>query len=280
MSSTTLQPDQLREYRERGYVVLESVFTEPELEEMRQESDRLAELTVNASIALGELSPRLDVQTRDGKVILRKVQPVNDISEVFSRYSSDDRFLAPMRDILDSQPIVMEEKLNYKQPLPGPPPIEADTSGEGFPYHTDWAYFGLDGYPKETLSSALLVDETTAENGPLRMLPGSHKKDWPIQDEWPPLVREGIVPEGDVVDLLAPAGTVVIFSSALVHASSENRTDGPRRMMIFSHYPSTFEIDHDQRNRPLRERSQEHERRYREWLDSGEVKPSFRMSVH
>jgi ectoine hydroxylase-related dioxygenase (phytanoyl-CoA dioxygenase family) len=128
------------------------------------------------------------------------------------------------------------------------------------------------------VSSALFIDPTTSENGPLRVLPRSHLRDWPIQDEWPPLVKPESVPESDVIDVLAPAGSILIFHSALVHSSSENRTDEPRRLMIYSHHPSTFEIEPDKRNRVLRERSEEHERRYKELVASGPYKPAFRMN--
>lgn len=209
---------------------------------------------------------------------MRKIQPVSDVSEALARFASDERLIGPLRQILGSEPILMEEKLNYKQVLPHPPAIAASDEGEAFPYHTDLAYYALDGYPRETLSSALFIDETTSENGPLKVLPGSHLRDWPIQYEWPPLVKEGAVPEGEVMEVLAPPGSVLVFHSALVHSSSENRTDSPRRLMIFSHYPATHNIDEDKRNRSLRERSQEHESRYLQLLDSGRFTPVYRLS--
>lgn len=276
--TTDLSPGQLEKYNLEGFVLLDPIFNLDELEEMRAESDRLIEFTIDASLALKELNPRLDLQRRDGKIILRKIQPVSDTSEVFARFSNDERLLRPLADVLGAQPILMEEKLNYKQVLPGPLEIETSDEGESFPYHTDIAYYALDGYPRETVSSALFIDDTTPENGPLRVLPRSHLKDWPIQDDWPPLVKPEAVPEDQVIDVLAPAGSVLIFHSALVHSSSENRTDSPRRLMIYSHYPSTFDIEADKRNRVLRERSEEHERRYRELMASGPYKPEFTLS--
>lgn len=278
MNTTTLTAAQREAYERDGYVVLPAVFTPDEIAEMTAEADRLAELTVNASIATGELSPRLDVQRRGGHVILRKVQPVSDISEVLTRYTGDERLVGPLRQILGCDPVLMEEKLNYKQILPGPPPIEASVEGEAFPFHTDLAFFYLDGYPVETLSSAITMDEMTADNGPLRMLPRSHTRlDWPLQGGWPPWIRDDAIPHDELVDVLAPAGSVLIFSSALVHASSENRTPNPRRLLIFSHYPETHDVEPDKRNRHLREAGSAHERRYTELLARGAYSPAFRM---
>jgi ectoine hydroxylase-related dioxygenase (phytanoyl-CoA dioxygenase family) len=277
MRTETLNAEQRDSYEHNGYLLLDPLFSEAELAKMRSEADRLIETTVNASLATGEVSPRLDLQRREGKLVLRKIQPVNDLSEVFTEVASDERILRPLREILGADPALMEEKLNYKQILPGDLEIEAQEEGEAFPFHTDLAYFALDGYPRESLSTSLFIDETTAWNGPLRVLARSHLQDWPIQKGWPPLVEPSAVPEDQAVDILAPAGSLLIFHSALVHASSENQTDEPRRLMLYSHYPSTHEIEFDKRNRPLRERSREHESRYRQLADSGRFTPAFRM---
>lgn len=279
MRTEHLTADQRESYERDGYVVLPAVFTTDEVAEMAREADRVAELLIDASIATGARSPRLDLQRRDDHVVLRKVQPMNDLSEVFTRYSSDDRLLGPMRDVLGCEPVLMEEKLNYKQVLPSDPGIDAGDEGESFPFHTDIAFFILDGYPLETMSSALTIDETTPDNGPLRVLPGSHRKlDWPHHDGWPPRVREDAIPQDELVDLLAPPGSVMLFHSALVHASSENTTDRPRRLMIFSHHPETHPMEPDKRNRHLREAGREHERRFRELVESGAYKRGYRMS--
>lgn len=283
MRSSTLTSEQIQAYQRDGFVLLPALFDETEVAEWRREADRLVELTINASLTLGEVSPRLDLQRRGDDVILRKIQPVNDISELFTGVSNEERILEPMRDIFGelgpADPVLMEEKLNYKQILPGPIDLEAGADGDSFPFHTDLHYFYLDGYPKETLSSALSLDETTSENGPMRLLPGSHLKDWPLKGGWPPILEEENIPTDQLVDITGPPGSLLIFHSALVHASSENRTREPRRIMIYSHYPSTHEVEFDKRNRHLREAGQAHEQRARETRTDANPGPQFRLRV-
>ncbi|HVE93265.1 MAG TPA: phytanoyl-CoA dioxygenase family protein, partial [Actinomycetota bacterium] len=72
-------------------------------------------------------------------------------------------------------------------------------------------------------------------------------------------------------------GSVMVFHSALVHASSPNRTQSPRRLMIYSHYPSTHVVEPDKRNRHLREAGQDHEREYSAALERG-FSPSYSMT--
>lgn len=277
MRPTSLTSRQLEAYQRDGFVLLPASFDEAEVAEWHREADRLVELTINASLALGEVSPRLDLQRRGDDVILRKIQPVNDISELFTRVSNDERILQPMRDILGADPVLMEEKLNYKQILPGPLDLEAGTDGDSFPFHTDLHYFYLDGYPRETISSALSIDETTSDNGPMRLLPGSHLEDWPLKGGWPPVLEEGAIPKDQLIDITGPPGSLLIFHSALVHASSENRTRGARRIMIYSHYPSTHEVEPDKRNRHLREAGHAHEERARQLFQNTNSRPGFKL---
>ena len=70
------------------------------------------------------------------------------------------------------------------------------------------------------------LDDSTAENGPLRVLPGSHTR--------------GVLDDNDVqrlaavitpVDCLAPAGGVIAMRPLAVHASSKATNDQPRRVL-------------------------------------------------
>jgi hypothetical protein len=269
-ASTTvhLTPEQRATYASDGYVVLPAVFTPAETAEMAAESDRLVDLLVNASLATGEVSPRIDLRTRPEGPVLLKVQPLADVSPLLEQVSQDDRLLQPMRDLLGCEPLMLEEKLNGKELLAltaeelGTLPVRA--SSDGFPFHTDFHYFYLDGYPPETLSSAIAIDECTKANGALRVVPGSHLLDWPLASTWPPYLDEASFPSDAQVYLECPAGTVVVFHSKLAHASSPNTTADPRRLLIYSHYPSTHDVPPDARNRPLREQGRRHEQRYAE----------------
>lgn len=273
-----LTDEQRALYENQGYLVLPAVFNKREVAQMAAEANRLAQWQVAISLALGSPTPRLDVQRRNGDVVLRKIQPVNDVSPVFTKYSNDERLLRPLRDLLGCEPMLMEEKLNYKQVLPGNPDVVTGSDeDESFPFHTDIAYYWYDGYPRETLSSAISIDETTEDNGPICVVPGSHCREYPLREGWPPLIADGAVREEDSIPLLAPAGSLFIFHSALVHASSQNRTAYPRRIMIFSHYPETHPAEYDKRNRPLRVAGQAAEDRYEELVYSGVKVPEYRL---
>src|SRR5688572_30827369 len=119
MKDTHLTPEQREQFKCDGYLVIPAAFNGAEVQRMQEEADRILELILNSSLALNRRSRRLDCLTRpNGTLSVRKIQPINDLSDYFTQISNDARLLDPMRDIMQDEPILMEEKLNYKQPLP------------------------------------------------------------------------------------------------------------------------------------------------------------------
>jgi ectoine hydroxylase len=275
----SLGKEQLATYRRDGYVVIPEAFTPDEIARMRDAADRMLEFLINSSIAVGTINPRLLLRTRrDGKQTVLKVQPLNDISDYLRQVSEDARLLQPMRDIMRAEPILMEEKLLYKQVLPTTVPIAARPDDDAVDVHHDWGAYRAQGYPTETMSSAINIDELRPEKGTLRFFPGSHLKDFPLELNYLRLDsdRIGEVIQAldvssldDAVDIVAPPGSVLIFHGLIVHYSGPNRTDEPRRLMIYSHHPSWFQIEPDKRNGPIRARGQAHEQKYRDLVAAG-----------
>ena len=248
----TLDAEQLAQFAELGFLVLPAVFDAAEVERMRGEADRILELVINSSLTLGRTSGRLDLTQDDaGRQMVRKIQPINDLSLYLSEVAADERLIAPMRQLMGDEPVLMEEKLNYKaplpEPLPGLRPARADTR---FPVHSDWAYYKAQNYPQSIVSSAVSMDDCTPESGPLRVWPGSHRAH--LEHERLPngdlQVRADLIDLQGGQDILAPAGSVMLFHVLLVHNSRVNGSGRPRRLMIYSHFPKAAGIGFDVRN--------------------------------
>jgi ectoine hydroxylase len=288
-----LDGSQVAAFGRDGYLVIESAFDEVELASFRDASDRIVELSINSTLALGRRHPRLDAKVHDdGRVTIRKLQPINDLDVRLEAIASDERLLGPLRQLMGDEPILMEEKLNPKQTVDTRDldlRVLADSSFnrelglEGFHLHHDWGYYRQQGYPEDTLSSAVVIDDC-AGRGPLRVIPGSHLVDAPLVDDDPDsgsgVVADGFFSPGDLVPLDAPAGSVLLFHAKLVHDSEPNRSGQPRRVMIYSHYPRSHDpgADPDRRNGPVRVYSQAFEDDYRELVRSGAFEPPFAIT--
>jgi ectoine hydroxylase-related dioxygenase (phytanoyl-CoA dioxygenase family) len=280
---STLSVEQKETFERDGYLVLPNTFSPTEVAELQAEADYLLEVMVNASLAQGRTSRRLDICTsEDGTQVVRKLQPVNDTSLRFSRLASDERVLGPLRELMGDEPVLMEEKLNYKQPLPTPvKALKTQPLNDSFPVHNDWAYYAEENYPQTTLSSAVLLDDFTPESGPLRMWPGTHRKHLEHEGEGNGLaVRPDLVDHAGGVDLIAPAGSFVVFSSLVVHNSRPNISGRPRRLMIYSHYPKSADMPPDIRNNGGRLNESPWEREYLRMKAEGRYTDTFHAPTY
>lgn len=273
----TLSPAQLQTYARNGYLVLPAVFDPGEIGAMRAEADAILELIINSSVSSGRHSGRLDLRERNGTQIVRKIQPVNDLSLVLAKVCADPRFIEPLTELMGETPVLMEEKLNYKQSLGRCfSELTSRPDDTRFPIHNDWAYYQVNGYPTAVISSGILMDNCTEMNGPLRFWPGSHRHHLEHDNVQLGLqVKPGLIDRDAWSPIIAPAGSVVYFSSLLVHASSPNETLLPRRLMIYSHTPESSRMPPDLRNGPARLRESPHELAYLRRVIAGSEKPVY-----
>lgn len=276
--SVPLTDEEIRAFHDRGYLVLRDVFDEGELEELRTEADRILELLVNSSLANDRTSGRLTLaEDESGTQHVRKIQPVNDLSLTVAEVSGDERFVGPIRTLLSDEPVLLEEKLNYKQPLAESVPLEATHQSTAWPVHNDWAYYRQDGYPRSLIWSAVCLDDCTDDNGPIHVWPGSHVRHLPHQDtdEGPAVPPDEINHKGGV-DVTATAGSVLLFHSLLVHNSRHNDSGQPRRLLLYSHFPEgEYGTYFDQRNGPVRYEESAWESEYYRKVWAGEFEDRF-----
>lgn len=278
--SIELHDAEVRFFKDHGYLVLPRRFGPEEVRVMREEADRILELCVNSSLANRRRSGRLNIVRRPGgQQVVRRIQPIVDLSLPLYELGRDERLLAPVRRLLEGEPALMEEKITYKQPLPEPVegiPCEEDID-DRFAVHSDWAYYRDQGYPQALLSTAVCLDECSADAGPLRVWPGSHLEH--REHEPTPFGRQvlpHLIDLGGGEDVLAPAGSLILWHAMLVHSSRPNASGRPRRLMIYSHFPAGAGAAFDARNGPLRFHESPWEWRYQRLKEAGSFQDVFR----
>ena len=107
--------------------------------------------------------------------------------------------------------------LNLRAPLPG-------CGHQGL--HPDFEERRISG-PWQTLTAMWCITEFTPDNGPLRVIPGSHRVSQPPIDML--AFGSGMGPHPDEVKVVAPAGSVILFNSAdLWHSGTFNYSPAPR----------------------------------------------------
>lgn len=187
-TGTWLSSAQLESWREDGLLVLEGMFSPQEVDAMRTEANYILENQINSSLFHKRRSGRLDWRMReDGKQLVRKIQPINDMSLTFAKFSADPRLTGPLEELMGERPVLFEEKLNYKHPLLEPVPgleelqmaynnhLEGVRPDSDWGQHNDYAYYIAQNYPPESISTAVVLDDCTVDNGALIMWPVRHR---------------------------------------------------------------------------------------------------------
>ena len=116
--------------------------------------------------------------------------------------------------------------------------IKPTDSSATVEWHQDWAF-----YPHtndDLLAVGILLEDCAADNGPLLVIPGSHKG--PIHDHHfagnfvGALDPSALGPDREnAVALTGKAGSCTVHHVRTVHGSAENLTEMPRPLLLFSY---------------------------------------------
>lgn len=216
-------------YRDRGYLVLDDVFSADEVARLLVASDRL------------RTDPTLDVESgvicEPGSQAVRSVFQPDLRSELLAGLVRDPRLLAVARHLLGSEVYLYQSRLNYKPGFRGQP----------FYWHSDFeTWHAEDGMPRmRALSMSITLTENRPENGPLMVMPGSHRQFVACQGETPEQnhrkslkdQRVGVpsdaclsqlVAEHGIESLCAKPGSVIVFDCNTMHGSNSNITPAAR----------------------------------------------------
>jgi ectoine hydroxylase len=231
-ASGPLSPSQLALFAEQGFLVWKNLLSAEEVAILQ-----------NAARALqGTVDPGRDgVITEPNSSSIRSVFRVHE-QPIFGELAADPRLAGVARQILSSDVYIHQSRINFKPGFEGLP----------FPWHSDFETWHVeDGMPRpRALSASVLLTDNGALNGPLLVIPGSHRIYVRCAGETPrdhyrsSLVDQKIgVPPLEVVSQLArgagidaaagPAGAVVFFDSNLMHGSGGNITPYPRNNLFF-----------------------------------------------
>ncbi|WP_158265189.1 phytanoyl-CoA dioxygenase family protein [Blastopirellula marina] len=220
----------LADYRRDGFVCLRSFLSPAKVQEIQNEIDRYVRDDL--------LSRPEDACTReaDGQTV-RNLWRLERYSDYFRRMAQEESLLKVVAPLLGGELVLLGVE-TFNKPA---------RVGSGVPWHQDNAYFCQS--PPDVLTLWIAIDAVTAENGPVRFIPGSHQlgmlptvmsgvRGNSIGLAQPPSAEMG----QEVPTLLAP-GDATIHHCQTVHASSPNTTDNSRLALLFVFRSAKTETD-------------------------------------
>ena len=224
VSDPVISAAQVAAYREKGFVVVEDVFSAHDVERMR---DALAALVdgargVTGHTALYDLEP---AHSPD-RPRVRRIKSPHAAHPVFHEMARHPRLVEVLQRLLGPAVRLHGAKINMK------------SAGYGSPveWHQDWAF-----YPHtndDVLAVGVMMDDMTPDNGPLLCIPGSHTG--PTHDHHQDGHFVGAMdPDACGVDftqaepILGRAGSCSFHHVRTVHGSATNTSGEDRRLLLY-----------------------------------------------
>ena len=190
---------------EQGFVVLEREMSAELLDGLRR---RIGEIFAEEGDRAGH-----EFKTEEHA---QRLANLVDKGEVFRRAIVLPRVLECVRHVLG--PEIKLSSLNARSADPN--------SDVGQPLHVD-----MGAIPDEAgywvCNTVWMLDDFTRENGPTRMIPGSHRWGQRPQD----VLADPMAPHADEILLTGHAGSIAVMNAHMWHGGTANRTQAPRLAM-------------------------------------------------
>jgi ectoine hydroxylase-related dioxygenase (phytanoyl-CoA dioxygenase family) len=156
------------------------------------------------------------------------------------RLIADDRLLDIAEQFIGSNIALFASHYIAKRPY----------DGQAVLWHQDGSYWPLE--PMEVVTLWLALDDSTPENGCMRVIPGTHteriisraelKKRTDVDNVLGTSIDESLVDESKAVDVILKAGDVSIHHPAIIHGSNANTSPKWRRGLTIRYIPTSTKI--------------------------------------
>lgn len=219
-----LTAEQRTFYAENGYLMIENAVTPEQLE-------RLNEITSNLIEASRGVRASNDVYDLDqghsaDEPRLTRIKIPHKQDPYFWEILRNSVMTEVLNDLLGPDTTILTSKLNTKAP----------GGGRAVEWHQDWVF-----YPHtndDLLAFGLMLEDVDAENGPLMVVPGTHRG--PLLDHTANGYFAGAINPDDplferdkIVTLTGKAGSMTVHHARLLHGSAPNKSDRARKILFY-----------------------------------------------
>lgn len=219
MSGFELTVDQLEQFDDDGFVILDQLLDAEEVDLLH----RIARADHQLS---QEIASRAD---GEGGAIDLVVRNEVDLETIYGAIVSSESLVNAVETVLGDEVYHYHHKMILKEPK----------VGGAWAWHQDYGYWYNNGCLWPQMASCLIaVDQATTQNGCLQVVPGSHKlgriDHGSVGDQTgADLERvEAILERLPILHVELAPGSAVLFHSNLLHRSDQNTSDDPRWAFI------------------------------------------------
>jgi ectoine hydroxylase-related dioxygenase (phytanoyl-CoA dioxygenase family) len=221
-----LTSEQKAFWEANGFLAVEDVLTPEEVTSLRHSADRLNDMAKGLTDSTDRFKLKAFGDDGGGHLLQQVAEP-HELGGEWMALARDPRILDIVEDLLG--PNIM---LYYSMFMMKPP-----RQGFAAPWHQDFAFFVHDR--ARMLACQVYVDDSTLENGCIKVVPGSHKLGLLNHFDGETFTEkvQGDTSHFDAQAVTVPmrAGGMLIWHGQTLHASDPNRSERPRRGIVFEY---------------------------------------------
>lgn len=216
-----LTDEQMRQFEDEGWLFLPDCFSPEEVNVLCDEGERI-------------FAKEREEVWREADGVARMAFAAHLYSEAFSIVGRHPQLIGPVEQLFGERIYMHQYRVNAKGKF----------SGDAWQWHQDFGtWMREDGMPSpRAINVSIFLDEVFPFNGPLMLIPRSHKHGvfeaeqghssvnyplWLLNKE----TVERLIREGGLVAPTGKAGGVLMFHGNLVHGASGNITPFPRKIV-------------------------------------------------
>lgn len=229
-----LSQNQKKQFWTDGFLLVENAINDRQLEKLKKTFLDWVNDSRNYKTDYGETMdgrPRFDLQPGHSSDVpgLRRIQSPEEISEVFADVMRNGRSVDMCAELIGQGIRFHHGKVNSK--LPG--------TATKVNFHQDFPFEPMTN--DDMITCLLFIDDVTLENGPLEVVPGTHKG--PLYSHWHNGIFTGSVSdeilaehEDKIIRCTGKAGSVCLMHASLLHGSAPNLSNKSRTLYISTYY--------------------------------------------
>jgi hypothetical protein len=229
-----LSQNQKKQFWTDGFLLVENAINDRQLENLKKTFLDWVNDSRNYKTDYGETMdgrPRFDLQPGHSSDVpgLRRIQSPEEISEVFADVMRNGRSVDMCAELIGQGIRFHHGKVNSK--LPG--------TATKVNFHQDFPFEPMTN--DDMITCLLFIDDVTLENGPLEVVPGTHKG--PLYSHWHNGTFTGSVSdeilaehEDKIIRCTGKAGSVCLMHASLLHGSAPNLSNKSRTLYISTYY--------------------------------------------
>lgn len=233
-SQGPLTAQQVQQYERDGFLTIKSFLSSEQVKQFRQDL-----VSYGADEQLLQSAATI---TEAGTNQIRSIFDVHKWSTRFDELTREPRLLAIVQQLLGNGVYIHQSRINFKPAF----------HGKGFNWHSDFeTWHAEDGMPQmRALSCSIALSDNNPFNGPLMLIPGSHRYFIPCVGQTPEnnyqcsLQKQQVgtpseqhltamADKNGIVAPTGPAGSLILFECNTLHASNANMSPWPRSNLFF-----------------------------------------------